>query len=260
MLRKFISLILLGAYFIVSAQDLKGLHFGVSISPFQYWYNNKYISRKDDLKSDNNFINGIQNNIFIEYYLNNKLGFKTGLGYSSQKQILLNKLSSGIFVSNSIITHKLNYFNLPILIDYSFPINEKLIFTSEQGVQILFLNSFEYVWQGADENNNITSIQTTTNNSIKYVSITNPENNFERNENYKLYKKSLIGYLGKVGTKYLITDRLFINSNLIFNYDFGNTDDNGNNTYLNGKQTHNIRAGIELGISYKLEKRCNCSE
>lgn len=267
MRKTFISLFFLGTCFFAGAQDLKGFHIGASVMPFHYWYSNKFNSTTESrLKSNNNFLNGFQGAINFEYFINNHIGLKTGLNYSLQKQLFL--VAQGDYANNninynsknSIISHRTNYLQIPLIIEYANTINEKWIFTVEQGVQFSFLNSFKYIYQGADENDNITQTLIYTNSYTQYTNFNHPEQSYIKNSNNKIYNKNLIGYVGKIGTKYLITDKFFLNSNLVFNYDFGNTDDNGDASYLGGYKTHNLRAGIEFGVSYKLEKKCNCSK
>ena len=267
MRKTIISLFFLGTCFLAGAQALKGFHIGISVMPFQYWYQNKnFKNESTKLKNDNTIINGFATGINSSYFFNNNWSVNLGFEYATQTNRFMraykaitdsNGQTTNYFNSDNYEQTKLNYFKVPITLQYSFSSNENIHFYISQGLQISLLNNYEYKILQTDENGKY-SIYIANPSTISQVGNLFPEQNINKENQLDWYNKSIIGYVSNYGIKYRLSDKLFLNSALRFEYDFTNTD--GKVFEYKNATTHNIRAGIEFGISYKFEKKCNCSK
>lgn len=266
-LKKIILLFFLGVSFLGNAQDLKGFHIGVSVMPFHFWYQNKNFKNEDTkLKNDNTIINGFATGINSGYFFNNNWSINVGFEYANQINRFLRAYQSttnsdgqttDYFNSDNYEQTKLNYFKVPITVQYLFSSNRNIRFYISQGLQVSFLNNYEYKILQTNENGK-QSVYIANPRTISQSGNLFPEQNMNKENQLDWYNKNVVGYVSNYGIKYSISDNLFLTSSLRFEYDFSNTD--GKVFEYKNATTHNIRTGIELALSYKFEKKCGCSK
>ena len=225
------------------SQDVTNWQVGLNLNPFIFSrINSSFVYDKDK----QNFPNGFGYGITIEKNWNDNWGFKTGFENTKQEEkYFFNEVSA----DNTKITSTFKYYKIPITIQYSYPISDKLFLTFNQGIQFSFLKYYKTV----DESNY--QIIISSSDYASYTSYQYPENNYEIHRDFSdfFHKKNLFGIIGSVGIKGFISDKFSYSTNLRYEYDLTNADNkpyyvDANFTPL--KTTHNFRIGLEIGIQY----------
>jgi hypothetical protein len=238
-MRKFLIVFLLGISFTGNAQDLKNWQVGLNLNPFFF---TQFSPDFYPEKKDNNYPNGFGYGITIEKNWNKHWGFKTGFESTKQKEKYFVNDNSA---DNIHITQNFEYYKVPITIQYSYPLKEKLFLTFNQGFQFSFLKYVKIVETGDYQ------IRTFTSDYYEYVFFEHPEQNQLVYEKQKGYKENLFGIIGSIGLKGFLSKKITYSTNLRYEYDFTDAD---NFLYFksgdNPKPTHNFRLGLELGLQY----------
>ena len=209
-----------------NAQDLSQWQVGFNVNPFLF----NRIEKSNILqKSKQDFPNGFGFGLTIEKNWNEKFGIKTGIEYCTQNQ------KYEFFYNDSrTITTKIDatvsYYKIPITVQYSLPLNNKLFLTFNQGIQYSSLHKFEVFEYERIEINKATRSD-------------------------EVFNKNLFGIIGSVGIKGILSERFTYSTNLRYEYDFTKAE---NNTQLHSLQyiesgtdpANNFRLGLELGVQY----------
>jgi hypothetical protein len=266
--------------FYTQAQDLKGWHIGVTLQPYNYWLYNKYDVKVAGTSNNNGltFINpklgipnGFAGGVTASKFYSDRFGLKAELAYSTQTQ----KYDYFIGYENTTYSNytKLNFLKLPIMATYVLlPERNNNIYFSA-GLQMSYLTGFV---KSDVYKNSLTGQffnNYTTKKEAHYISSSslNVKDTvfYDAIRKDKRYKPIQIGGIAEIGYLHSFNDNLNLFLGIRGEYDFNNlknlsytingfnqwSDDNGGTgSDKNRVPSHNIRLGINLSITYKLDR------
>jgi hypothetical protein len=238
-MKKIIIVFILSIPVTGNAQDLKNWQVGVNLNPFVF---TQFSSDFYPEKKDNNYPNGFGYGITMEKNWNEHWGFKTGFESTKQNEKYFVNDSGA---DNTHVEQNFEYYKAPITVQYSYPLNEKLFLTFNQGFQFSFLKYVKIVESGNYQ------IHTFTSDYYEYNVFEHPESNQLVYAKQKGYKENLFGVIGSIGLKGFFSKKITYSTNIRYEYDFTDAD---NFSYYkpvdDSKATHNFRVGLELGLQY----------
>lgn len=227
-----------------NAQDLKNWQVGINLNPFLFSrINSKFPYEKD--KQD--FPNGFGYGITIEKNWNEQWGIKTGFENTKQNEKYFFKEVG----NNTKIKSSFEYYKIPVTVQYSYPLKEKLFLTFNQGLQFSFLKYYKTVFRDEYQ------VRTLSSEYYEFISFQFPEQNQLVYGDYNdiIHEKNIYGIIGSIGLKGFISDKISYSTNLRYEYDINSADNlpyfsaTPGNTEQEGT-THNLRIGLELGVQY----------
>lgn len=240
-MKKLIIAFILSVFFTGNAQDLKNWQVGVNLNPFVF---TQFSPDFYPEKKGNNYPNGFGYGVTIEKNWNENWGFKTGFESTKQKErYFVNNTGA----DNTHIEQNFEYYKVPITVQYSYTLNEKLFLTFNQGFQFSFLKYVKIVESGNYQRLTFTS------DYNEYIFFEHPESNHIEYHKQKDTQENLFGIIGSIGLKGFLSKKITYSTNLRYEYDFtnANTDVDLYYKYVdNPKPTHNFRLGLELGLQY----------
>ena len=262
--------------FSVAAQELQGWHIGVALQPYNYWLYNK-----QDIKEDVNLLfinpklgkpNGFAAGIVVNKFYTDNFGIKAELTYSTQKQkydfdYFKQFSNQGVKYSNYT---SLDYLKLPIMATYILlPEHNNNIFFS-LGLQVSYLAGFVKTTSITDPRfNRFYEDHFTKKSFYSYISktvnnkttIDTTINKYSSNDNR--YRAIQIGTIAEIGYLHSFNDYWNIQFAVRGEYDFSNVknlsnvdwrnDLLGTGSGYNTKPSHNLRLGVNLSLTYKLD-------
>ena len=240
-MKKIIITLILSIPILGNAQNITDWQVGFNVNPFMFTRVNSNFSYE---RSKQDIPNGFGFGLTIEKNWNEHWGIKTGFESTKQNE----KYFFDWLNPNTFTTSTFKYYKIPITIQYSYPLSEKLYLTFNQGIQYSSLKYFKTIIK--DDLQMITF----SSNYGESIFFENPEQNNQSYGNFQdnAHLRDLFGIIGSVGFKGFITDKITYSTNLRYEYDFSNADKiayyyfekNGNS------KTHNFRLGLELGFQY----------
>ncbi|WP_338356329.1 outer membrane beta-barrel protein [Yeosuana marina] len=274
---KFILCIcLLVTVVVVQAQDYRW-ELGLNIYPNLYWKYNKLEYNMNGIKAvAPDYPNGVAIGVTVQRQLNNGWGIATGLEYSKQSQKFVS--SGGRFFAtdtgetfysfNEFSKLNIAYVSLPIQVTYNLPINQSdgwYLYT-KQGINVSYLVNYNSMINSYNGDGSFfSSLKHSYGGIIQYQSDVNQD--FYRDGD-TAYKYFALGYTGNMGIKKRLSNRTSVQGAIRFDYDFTNADNvsglynrttNGMNYFTdwynmdNRPASHNMRIGLEVGVSYQLD-------
>lgn len=150
------------------------------------------------------------------YNFNKNMGIGTEVTYATIKQR---------YIDNTVsYTQKFNYLKIPVLFTYNTNPDRKIIFTAKAGPQLgILLRS---------------KISGSSNSAL----------NGSTNDQYK---KLTFGAMAGAGVRIHMLDNIYLDAGLHIDGTISNTEDKGYKGYAaNRSKTHDLNAGIEVGIKY----------
>lgn len=209
-----------------NAQDLKNWQVGININPFIF---SRIHLNGYPKKDTQNFPNGFGYGFTIEKNWNEHWGIKTGFESCKQNQKYKFYYQPGI-VYPSYINSGFSYYKIPLTIVYSYPLNDKIFLTFNQGFQYSKLNRYNITekWNGG-------------------LAV--------MRENGGDLKKDLLGLVGSIGIKSFLYKNFSYSMNLRYEYDLTRADINPitslePDNWGDLTNTRNFRIGLELGVQY----------
>lgn len=122
------------------------------------------------------------------------------------------------------INQKLEYVKVPVYFSYSADASKPISFFGKVGPQVSFLTNAEI--SGGEGS----------------VSVKNKDK----------FEKATFGAMAQAGVQFKLTQNIFLQTGLHFDYDFTNAEDKDYIGYLPGRaNTHNMTAGVQVGLKYK---------
>ena len=247
-MKKLVITLLLGISFFASAQDLNNWQVGINLNSFvfsrinndQKYSPGSYTSEK----SKQDFPNGYGVGLTIEKNWNPHWGFKTGFEYANQNQKYITDTAYYANDYETTLNVTINYYKIPVTIQYYFPLKEKLYLIFNQGIQTSFLGRYKTIID--DKVQTYVYTNETFQTDHKYYN--QPEYHGFVTGLPDIYKKSTFGILGSVGLKGFLSERLSWTTNLRYEYDLTYADAIAINTQTTN--TRNFRLGLELGLQY----------
>ena len=267
-MKKLFTFLLFSIFVInINAQgDNQEIQFGANFMPSIYWKKNSFLDNSSHIKVKPAKINGVYGGLFAEKYITENWGFKIAIDYGQQKSEVLSKLvakENGVFVIDEKNMYfqvrsknTFDYFIVPLTAQYAVPLdNENKIWgLVGAGPQISLFSKFEVIKDGINRDGSFSNTLGSYNSS-----------------NFDSYKKLLIGGTFYTGIKFKISDVFNGFSNIKFDYDFSNASKGNWKTYetnpqeygqleitdptlpyssVNNSKFHNMRLGLEFGVSY----------
>lgn len=225
--------------FKVMAQDIERWQVGINLNPFIFTQLSPDFYPE---KKGNKYPNGFGYGLTIEKNWNEHWGIKTGFESIKHKEKYYVDDTSADEVH---LEHNLEYYRLPIMLQYSISLSEKLFLTFNQGFQFSFFKDMKLIEEGNQQRIVFTS------DYYEYVFFDHPEQNYSGHGKQKLFKETLFGLVGSVGIKGFLSDKLSYSTNLRYEYDITDADNSTffKNSY-NPKPTRFFRIGLEFGIQY----------
>ena len=282
-MQKILIITLLFCSIYATAQDeTTGWSVGVSAQPANYWlYNdNDWNTARFELKPTGNSIekiNAIAGGITAAYQWHENWAVQTELMYSTQQQ---NYTAHEPFATIKGYT-QLNYLKLPISVAYYIPMqteNANFVYFN-MGVQGSFLTSYYQESHYLNEPNGpqddykvVWQNQNLTYNQYATSMFTQPGSSSHVID--WAFNRFVFGGIFSVGWRRVFSNNLTLSVGLRSEYDITNADNLGAKIHtdnspiwstgvaLDGNNTansrvrpvsHNIRAGLELGLSYHFE-------
>ena len=138
-MKKSLTILALCLYSIMNAQDLTDWQVGINLNPFIF---SRIANNVISDKNNNNLPNGFGFGLTLEKNWNDNWGIKTGLEFSTQTQ----KYSFDCPCDNDFESKvKYTYYKTPIAIQYQFPVSSESYLNFNQGLQVSFLNDYQYI-------------------------------------------------------------------------------------------------------------------
>lgn len=242
------------------------IQFGANFMPSLNWKKNSFLDKSSHIKVQPAKINGVYGGVFIEKYINTNWGYKIAINYGQQKSEVQSKLvakENGVFVIDEQNMYfqvrsknTFEYFIIPITTQYAVPLDDdnKIWGLVGVGPQISLFSKFEVIKDGINRDGSFLNTLGSFNSS-----------------NFDSYRKLLIGATFYTGIKFKISDVFSGFTNIKFDYDFSNASkanwinyETNPNEYgqleltdptlpyssVNASKFHNMRLGLEFGVSY----------
>ena len=259
--------------FSVAAQELQGWHIGVALQPYNYWLRNQdiidaepnlIIFKQPKLGIPNGFAGGFT---FAKYYTD-RFGIKGELTYSRQIQQYGQDVGSNATFS---MFRQLDYIKLPVMATFLIVPSERLSLYADAGVQVSFLTRYraEQHYKGIINSsyydyyyeNKKYYGAASLDGKLKYLSA----------KSDLAFKRLQIGTLAEVGCLYSINNNWNINLGVRGEYDIIKAENKSAKSYYDPAGTytwegsflltpfkdrsfsHNIRLGISLSLTYKID-------
>ncbi|HWJ26299.1 MAG TPA: outer membrane beta-barrel protein [Flavisolibacter sp.] len=172
------------------------------------------------------------NNSSIEKKATFNTNFGIGAGYDFNKNIgvaldVLYSLQGQRYTTNDVeVNQKVNYIKVPVYFTYNTDPSKPVSFIAKVGPQVSFLTGSKL----ADKDGN------------DIVSDTKDA-----------YKSATFGGAAGAGVQFKLSSNLFLNTNVRFDYDFTNAEDDSYISYPQGRaKTYNMTTGLEVGLKYVL--------
>ena len=257
-------------FFNTYAQDLRGWHIGVALQPYNYWLRNQ-----DEIDASPNIIifrqpklgipNGFAGGFTFSKYFSDRFGLKGELTYSRQSQRYGQETYGTATFSKF---RKLDYIKLPIMASFIITPFQRSSIYCNAGIQLSLLTRYRAethykslmttnYWDYYDENK-------------KYygVSLVAGDKEILSATSDLAFKRIQLGTLVEVGWLYSINENWNINFGVRGEYDVLKAENRNAKSYYNGNTgytwagfkpineqsfSHNIRLGLNLGLSYKLD-------
>ena len=232
------ELFILGISFTGNAQDITDWQVGFNLNPFIF---SRINSDYKPQKAKQDFPNGFGFGLTIEKNWNDNWGFKTGFEYSNQNQKYDNYWYTGNVIT-STVNADFKYYKIPLTVQYSRELKEKLYLIFNQGIQMSILNDYKTIIEDELEFKTIKP-----NFSNFYDKINNK--NWTQNDYGWIYKKQTFGLIGSIGLKGFLSERFSYSTNLRYEYDLSSSDDD-KGFFSENHDTKNFRLGLELGLQY----------
>lgn len=223
-----------------NAQDISKWQVGINLNPFFFTRISPDFSPE---KQNNHYPNGFGAGITLEKNWNEHWGVKTGFEWSEQTEKYAVIENSA---DNTKISLKFIYYKVPLCIQYSYPLKEKLFLTFNQGIQFLYLDYFKEISSGNYQ------IFTGTPDYYEYVFFEHPENNryVTVDNRGKGFSQTLFGVIGSVGIKGFLSKKISYSTNIRYEFDLTDADKSPSYKTSDWAPTHNLRIGLELGLQY----------
>jgi hypothetical protein len=227
-----------------NAQDIINWQIGFNLNPFFF---TRISTQTYFIKDKQDVPNGFGYGLTLEKNWNTHWGIKTGFESTKQNE---KYYANEISADDTRTTLTLEYYKIPLTIQYYYPIQEKLFLTFNQGIQLSSLKYYKTVLAGNFQK------QTYSSNYNEFISYQFPESTsltYGDFEEY-LHKKYLFGILGSIGLKGFLTNRNSYSTNLRYEYDLTSADLIKYFSRIPFDKekpiTNNFRLGLELGLQY----------
>jgi opacity protein-like surface antigen len=199
-----------------NVQAQQGFSFSVKAAPQMSWLQNQ--NDNDNSQLDIKPLFGSSFGLGAGYNFTPNLGIGLDVLYSMQ--------GSKYEANGAEFKQKVDYVKVPLLFTYTSNPSAMVSFFSKVGPQLSFL----------------TNSKLTNGDGDKIIE--------DMNERYE---KVTFGGVANAGAQFRLSQNIFLTTGLRFDYDFTNAEDKNYNLYPAGREaTHNMTAGLEVGLKYKL--------
>ena len=261
-------------FFNTYAQDLRGWHIGVALQPYNYWLRNQ--DEIDALPNAIIFIqpklgipNGFAGGFTFSKYFSDRFGLKGELTYSRQSQRYGQELYAITFSSFK----QLDYLKLPVMASFVIAPFQRSSIYCNAGIQLSLLTRYraEEHYKSDAPSTDYSDDYSLNKSYYGNSSLNNDKNNYEGTHDW-LFKRIQIGTIAEIGWLYSINDDWNINFGVRGEYDVLKSENRNAKLYFgseelyhwNGAQhlailkenrtlSHNIRLGLNLSLTYKLD-------